>query len=257
MFVLVFLMAWSFSAQAQVAGSISGMKWEDVDGNGALNSGVEGGMSGWTIYLDLNNNGQLDATDISTTTAADGSFSFTGLVFRDYIVREVNRAGWKQTSPSSGKFEFNLNANITSQVGISFGNQKLPEDNGCGSGSGSGSGSSSDSGSGSGSGSIGSGSGSGSGSCGSGSGSGSVNPTPTPSPTPGPSPSPTPSPEQGGSSGGPGGSSGGTSPSPTPPGQVLEEQVDVGGGEGLPRTGFPIDLLFTLSLLGLGYGLKK
>jgi subtilisin-like proprotein convertase family protein len=40
-------------------GSIEGQKWNDLNGNG-LQGGGEGGLQGWTIYLDLNNNGQLD-----------------------------------------------------------------------------------------------------------------------------------------------------------------------------------------------------
>jgi subtilisin-like proprotein convertase family protein len=40
-------------------GSISGEKWNDVNGNQIKDSN-EAGLPGWTIYLDLNNNGQLD-----------------------------------------------------------------------------------------------------------------------------------------------------------------------------------------------------
>ena len=40
-------------------GSISGTKWNDANGNRTFD-GSEDGLAGWTIYLDLNNNGQLD-----------------------------------------------------------------------------------------------------------------------------------------------------------------------------------------------------
>jgi subtilisin-like proprotein convertase family protein len=40
-------------------GSIEGRKWNDENGNRLLGGGEEG-LGGWTIYLDLNNNGQLD-----------------------------------------------------------------------------------------------------------------------------------------------------------------------------------------------------
>ena len=43
-------------------GDIHGYKWHDVDGNGAWDPG-EPGLNGWTIYLDLNNSGDLDAGD--------------------------------------------------------------------------------------------------------------------------------------------------------------------------------------------------
>lgn len=42
-------------------GSIEGQKWNDLNGNGVINLGEEG-LEGWTIYLDLNNNGMLDRT---------------------------------------------------------------------------------------------------------------------------------------------------------------------------------------------------
>jgi subtilisin-like proprotein convertase family protein len=41
-------------------GSISGEKWNDVDGNRNNDPG-EVGLPGWTIYIDENNNGQLDS----------------------------------------------------------------------------------------------------------------------------------------------------------------------------------------------------
>lgn len=42
-------------------GSISGQKWNDANGN-STHDGSETGLSGWTIYLDLNNDGQLNKT---------------------------------------------------------------------------------------------------------------------------------------------------------------------------------------------------
>lgn len=41
-------------------GSLSGQKWNDVDGSGAAPDPGEAGLPGWLIYLDLNNNGILD-----------------------------------------------------------------------------------------------------------------------------------------------------------------------------------------------------
>jgi len=40
-------------------GSISGTKWDDLNGDGVRNEN-EPGLAGWTIYLDDNQNGQLD-----------------------------------------------------------------------------------------------------------------------------------------------------------------------------------------------------
>lgn len=45
---------------------IHGIKWNDLDGDGAPDSG-EPGLAGWTIFLDANENGALDGGE----TAAD------------------------------------------------------------------------------------------------------------------------------------------------------------------------------------------
>jgi subtilisin-like proprotein convertase family protein len=48
-------------------GSISGQKWNDLDGSQTKNSG-EPGLQGFIIYLDENNNGQLDQTTTTEQT---------------------------------------------------------------------------------------------------------------------------------------------------------------------------------------------
>lgn len=45
-------------------GSVRGQKWNDVDRDGVLDAG-EPGLPGWTIFLDANNNGVLDAAPVS------------------------------------------------------------------------------------------------------------------------------------------------------------------------------------------------
>ncbi len=101
-------------------GSISGQKWNDLNGNGerdciASEEESEGDekqaceyeplLSGWTIYLDLNNDGDRDENEPSDVTGEDGSFEFTGLVPRHYVVREVMKSGWQQTANSCGVVE--------------------------------------------------------------------------------------------------------------------------------------------------------
>jgi formylglycine-generating enzyme required for sulfatase activity len=79
-----------------VPGEIRGTKFDDRDGDGVQDAG-EPGLSGWTIYLDRNNNGQLDTGERSTITADDGSYAFTGLIPGAYSVGEVQKEGWVQT----------------------------------------------------------------------------------------------------------------------------------------------------------------
>ena len=82
----------------QLLATISGQVFNDLNANG-LKDGGESGQSGWTVYLDADGNGQLGTGETSTTTAADGSYSFDGLAAGTYTVAEVQQPGWQQTSP--------------------------------------------------------------------------------------------------------------------------------------------------------------
>ncbi|MEM9008948.1 MAG: S8 family serine peptidase, partial [Cyanobacteria bacterium P01_F01_bin.86] len=82
------------------AGSIQGSVWHDVDEDGIWDAN-EAALNDWTIYLDQNQNGQLDSGEQSAVTDTNGSYSFTGLAAGQYTVAEVVPTGWEQTSPSS------------------------------------------------------------------------------------------------------------------------------------------------------------
>ncbi|MBX7168715.1 MAG: hypothetical protein K1X74_20430 [Pirellulales bacterium] len=81
-------------------GDLDGTVWNDLDGDGvrAVDPGTgdytEPGLSGWTVYLDLNTDGTLDAGDVSTTTDANGYYLFSGVETGDYVVAEVLPTGW-------------------------------------------------------------------------------------------------------------------------------------------------------------------
>ncbi len=99
------------------AQTISGVKYNDLNGNSARDPG-EPGMDGWTINLE-----QPAGTVIQTkTTAADGSYSFTGLAPGTYLISEVQQTGWTQKAPAGGKYTVTLDATTTSAVGKDFGN---------------------------------------------------------------------------------------------------------------------------------------
>ena len=83
------------------AGRVEGTLYNDVNANGVRDAG-EPGLPGWTVYLDDDGNGILDSGEPSTTTGADGSYVFTGLVPGVYAVAHVAKAGWEQTSPGVG-----------------------------------------------------------------------------------------------------------------------------------------------------------
>jgi Ca2+-binding RTX toxin-like protein len=77
---------------------IRGFLWEDVDGNGTKN-GEEVNLANRTVYLDSNNNGQLDLSERFTTTNINGVYTFDDLRAGNYIVAEVLPTGWHQTYP--------------------------------------------------------------------------------------------------------------------------------------------------------------
>ena len=87
---------------------IHGSKWEDDDNDGVREPG-EAALAGWTIYLDLNGNGRLDAGEPATVTNANGDYAFTNLAPGAYLVAEVLQANWEQTFPGG-----------TSLVGVDF-----------------------------------------------------------------------------------------------------------------------------------------
>jgi subtilase family serine protease/alpha-tubulin suppressor-like RCC1 family protein len=77
--------------------SISGQVWNDIDGNGLANS--EPMIPGWTVYIDDNNNNQLDSVETATQTNVDGQYTFNNLKPGSFNVSQVVPAGWKQTYP--------------------------------------------------------------------------------------------------------------------------------------------------------------
>jgi uncharacterized protein (DUF2141 family) len=80
-------------------GSISGHKWNDTDRSGDHQQG-EPGVGGVTIKLAGTTTGG-EVVNKETTTAADGSYSFTELKAGTYTVSEVVPKGMKNTSPVS------------------------------------------------------------------------------------------------------------------------------------------------------------
>ena len=80
------------------AGAIEGSKWHDLDGNGVKDES-EPTFSGWTIYLDNNQNGERDEDEPSRITNADGNYAFNFLEPGNYSVAEVLQPGWSQTFP--------------------------------------------------------------------------------------------------------------------------------------------------------------
>lgn len=70
------------------AGSIQGYIWNDVNANGVWDAPDTRAL-GWTVYLDLNNDGKLDAGDPTAVTDTLGSYAFNNLPAGPFTVRYV------------------------------------------------------------------------------------------------------------------------------------------------------------------------
>ena len=74
-------------------GTISGTKWRDRNSNGVRDEN-EPGLAGWTIYLDDNQNGQLDEGETFVITDAEGNYQFDDLkVPKTYTVAGIPKEG--------------------------------------------------------------------------------------------------------------------------------------------------------------------
>ncbi|MBA4251862.1 MAG: hypothetical protein C0425_08355 [Chlorobiaceae bacterium] len=97
-------------------GSICGIKFNDINGNGVLDDG-ETGLPNWPITLVLSGSAAM-----TTVTDARGNYCFTKLKPGSYTVSEVNQSGWIQTAPSTLTYSFNLGSG-QNRTGINFGNK--------------------------------------------------------------------------------------------------------------------------------------
>jgi hypothetical protein len=70
-------------------------------------------LGGLTVFLDLNGDGLLDAGDPSTTTAADGSYSFSGEPAGTYLVDLLPTVGLATLDPVGGEGAVNIGAGGT------------------------------------------------------------------------------------------------------------------------------------------------
>ncbi|HET6250922.1 MAG TPA: SdrD B-like domain-containing protein [Tepidisphaeraceae bacterium] len=96
-----FHLSGTFLAPASAV-NLAGNVYNDANGNGQLDAN-ESGITGITVYIDLNNNGVYDpATEPVFTSENGGVFDFAQLPAGNYTVREVVPTGWAQTSPADG-----------------------------------------------------------------------------------------------------------------------------------------------------------
>ncbi len=108
------------------ASVVSGIKFNDLNGNGVMDAS-EPGLSGWTVYVDYNNNGIFEsATEPSAVTGPGGTYTILGVTPGNWNVREVGQSGWTNSFPATsdifGRFQPVTVPSSGSVPGVDFGN---------------------------------------------------------------------------------------------------------------------------------------
>jgi subtilase family serine protease len=89
---------------------ISGNVFNDINSSGTQTSG-ESGLSGWRVYIDLNNDGKFESNEPSTLTDSSGNYHFGTLsanTFRIRVVPPSGVTGYKTVAPSGGVYTITL-----------------------------------------------------------------------------------------------------------------------------------------------------
>lgn len=93
----------NFGVAPFVRGKISGVVYDDEDLNETYSSSYEKTLPGWTVYLDINNNGSLDAGEKSSITDDAGRFEFGDLDYGSYRLRIKPQSGYRMLAGSEGR----------------------------------------------------------------------------------------------------------------------------------------------------------
>jgi hypothetical protein len=104
-----------------VASSVSGYKFNDLDGDGVWDQPDEPSLAGWTIAL-------LHADSLNPTrteiTNSNGEYFFANVADGSYSVYENQQSGWTLTVPSGGQYAITVGGG-NSFTNLNFGNTQL------------------------------------------------------------------------------------------------------------------------------------
>jgi hypothetical protein len=107
-------------------GSVEGIKYNDVNGNGQRDAG-EPGLAGFVIYADMNNDAIIGIGEPASITDASGRFLINNITPGLVVIREVQQAGFLQTEPNpGGPLQGGIGINVIGGVltsGLVFGNR--------------------------------------------------------------------------------------------------------------------------------------
>ena len=113
-------------------GGVSGMKWNDLDGDGVKDPN-EPGIAGVYIYADLDDNGTISLGEPAAITAANGSYVINDIPAGTVAIREVLSPGWTITYPALGYHVVDViptvsipNVDFANKTAFDFGDAPAP-----------------------------------------------------------------------------------------------------------------------------------
>src|SRR5439155_1606834 len=98
------------------AGSISGSIFNDSNSNG-LKDPTEKGLTGWRVYVDLNNDGVCNRKVPPAHTNSAGRYVIADLLSGNYRIRQKPRGGWRITTRSAYSFALSPGGSSTKRFG--------------------------------------------------------------------------------------------------------------------------------------------
>ena len=91
-------MTLSVTADLQTSRSVSGRVSHALGSDDDTNAAPP--LTGWTVFVDLNENGILDSADLTTQTMSDGRYYIDGLSPTTYDIGLAPQSGWEATTPT-------------------------------------------------------------------------------------------------------------------------------------------------------------
>ncbi len=110
-----------------IDGRVSGIKFNDLDGDGTLDAG-EPGIEGVVIYVDMNKDGKIGIMEPAAVTDRFGRYTIVGVRPGTYNIREVFQPGMIQTFPDPAGTALGAHLNVVvasnqTTLNINFGNR--------------------------------------------------------------------------------------------------------------------------------------
>jgi len=115
-----------YAVSVGLPGTLSGVVFNDADDDGVMGEQEER-QADWTVFLDEDGDGVLDAGEDSMLTDVDGVYAFTGLPTGSYAVMRVLSEDWRGTTPAGGVHQVVLTSG-GAIADLDFGNHVLEWD---------------------------------------------------------------------------------------------------------------------------------